>query len=111
MTTFEFFKLQVDEAITKGYGTTKVCIINHPFMSYAWVKYAADWFFGGAWDYQFKDISDISEMKEKGYLKVCEYTDWKSRKLGQTRKYALTNKGIRAFYKDKIDPDHKKGRV
>ena len=75
MTTFEFFKQQLDEAIAKGCGTTKVCAINHPMMSYEWVKYAADWFFGGAWDYQFKYISDISEMKEKGYLKVCEYTD------------------------------------
>ncbi|MBR2256803.1 MAG: hypothetical protein IJ899_05565 [Blautia sp.] len=68
------------------------------FMSRAWVKCAADWFFGGAWDYEMKDVVDLQEMKEKKLIKVVEYTDWKSRQLHQTKKIALTNKGIKAFY-------------
>ena len=99
MTTFEFFKDQLDKAVAQGCGTTKVCTINHPFMSYAWVKCAGDWFFGGAWDYQMKGVTDIQEMREQKLLKAMEYTNWKARQLGQTKKYALTNKGIREFYK------------
>ena len=102
MTTFEFFKDQLDEAVEQGCGTTKVCTINHTFMSYAWVKCAADWFFGGAWDYQMKEVTDIQEMREKKYVKVMEYTSWKARQLGQTKKYALTNLGLKAFYKTMV---------
>lgn len=98
MTTFEFFRNQLDEAIEKGCGTTRVCTIQHDFMSYAWVKCAADWFFGGAWDYQMEMVTDLEEMKEKKYIKIMEYSNWKSRQLHQTRKIALTNKGIKAFY-------------
>ena len=99
MTAFEFFKNQLDAAVAKGCGTTKVCTINYPYMSYEWVKAAADWFFGGAWDYQMREVTDIPEMRERKLVKVCEYTNWKARQLGQTRKIALTNKGIKAFYK------------
>ena len=102
MTTFEFFKNQLDEAVAEGCGTTKVCTINHPFMSYAWVKCAADWFFGGAWDYEMRDVIDLTEMKEQGFIKIMEYSNWKARQLHQTRKIALTNKGIKAFCKEKI---------
>ena len=102
MTCFEFFKEQLDKAVAEGCGTTKVCTINLPYMSRAWVKAAADWFFGGAWDYQMKDVTDIREMREQGFLKVMEYTNWKARQLGQMRKYALTNKGIREFYNTMI---------
>lgn len=99
MTAFEFFKAQYDAAVAEGCGTKKVCTINHEPGSFAWVKCAADWFFGGAWDYQMKDVTDIAEMREQKFLKVMEYSNWKARQFGQTRKYALTNKGIRAFYK------------
>ena len=98
MTTFEFFSHQLDEAIDKGCGTTKVCTIQHKFPSYAWVKAAADWFFGGAWDYQMEMVTDLEEMKEKKYIKVIEYSNWKARQLHQTKKIALTNKGIKVFY-------------
>ena len=102
MTTFEFFKSQLDDAVNKGCGTTKVCTINHPFMSYAWVKCAADWFFGGAWDYEMRDVTDLTEMKEQKLIKIIEYSNWMARQLHQTRKIALTNKGIKAFYNEKI---------
>lgn len=98
MTTFEFFKNQYDEAMADGCGVTKVCTINYKPNTYAWVKCAADWFFGGAWDYQMKEVTDIQEMKEKKYLKLMEYTNWKARQLGQTKHYSLTNAGVRAFY-------------
>ncbi len=103
MTTFEFFKDQLDKAVIQGCGTTKVCTINHPFMSCAWVKCAADWFFGGAWDYQMKEVTDNQEMREKKFLKVMEYTNWTNRNLGKTRKYALTNKGLKEFYKTMVE--------
>ena len=102
MTCFEFFKDQLDRAVAEGCGTTRVCAISHEPMSYAWVKCAADWFFGGAWDYQMKEVADVAEMKAAGFIKIMEYSNWKARQLGQTRKIALTNKGIRAFYKATI---------
>lgn len=105
MTTFEFFKDQLDKAVAQGCGTTKVCTINLKYMSYGWVKAAADWFFGGAWDYQMKEVTDIAEMREKKLLKVMEYSNWRARQLGQTRKYALTNKGIKEFYKTMVKPE------
>ena len=46
-----------------------------------------------------REVTDVAEMREQGFLKVIEYSNWKARQLGQTRKIALTNKGIRAFYK------------
>lgn len=49
-----------------------------------------------------KDVTDIAEMREQKLLKVMEYSNWKARQLGQTRKYALTNHGIKAFYKAMI---------
>ena len=30
---------------------------------------------------------------------VMEYSNWRARQLGLTRKIALTNKGLREFYK------------
>lgn len=45
-----------------------------------------------------KDVTDIAEMRSCGYLKVLEYSNWRARQLGQTRKIALTNKGIREFF-------------
>ncbi len=102
MTCFEFFKNQLDKAVAEGCGVTKVCTINLPFMSRAWVKTAADWFFGGAWDYQMKEVIDVAEMKTAGYIRIMEYTNWKARQLGQTRKIVLTKKGIQAFYNKMI---------
>ena len=98
MTCFEFFKDQFDRAVEEGCGTTKVCTINLPYMGRAWVMAASNWFFGGAWDYQMKEVTDIGEMKEKGFVKIIEYSNWKARQLGQTRKIALTNRGVREFY-------------
>ena len=46
-----------------------------------------------------KEVTDIREMREKGLLKVMEYSNWRARQLGQTQKIALTNKGIREFYR------------
>ena len=97
MTTFEFFKAQLDEAVEKGL-TNRINPEIKPG-SFKWVKVCADWFFGGAWDYQMKGVTDIAEMRAQGFLKVMEYSNWKARQLGQTRKIALTNKGLREFYK------------
>ena len=96
MTTFEFFKARLDEAVEKGL-TGRINPDIKPG-TYKWVKVCADWFFGGAWDYQMKEVTDIAKMREQKLLKVMEYSNWRARQLGQTRKYALTNKGIRAFY-------------
>ena len=100
MTTFEFFKAQLDEAVENGLTSW----INPEIKpgSFKWIKVCADWFFGGAWDYQMRDVTDIAEMREQKLLKVMEYSNWKARQLGQTRKYALTNQGIKAFYKAMI---------
>lgn len=100
MTAFEFFKAQLDEAVNMGLTQR----INPEIKagSLKWVQVCADWFFGEAWDYQMKDVTDIQKMREQKFLKVMEYTNWRARQLGQTRKYALTNKGIRAFYKAMI---------
>ena len=100
MTTFEFFKAQLDDAVAAGY-TARINPEIKPG-SFKWVKVCADWFFGGAWDYQMTDVPDIAEMREQKLLKMMEYSNWKARQLGQTRKYALTNQGIRAFYKAMI---------
>ncbi len=100
MTTFEFFKNQLDEAVEKGL-TSRINPQIKPG-SFKWVKVCADWFFGDAWDYQMKDVTNIAEMREQGFLKVMEYSNWKARQLGQTRKYALTNQGIKEFYKAMI---------
>ena len=100
MTTFEFFKTQLDEAVTLGL-TDRINPEIEPG-TYKWVEVCADWFFGGAWDYQMKDVTDITEMREQKYLKVIEYSNWKARHLGKTRKYALTNSGIKAFYEAMI---------
>ena len=97
MTTFEFFKAQLDEAVAAGY-TAHINPEIRPG-TLKWVKVCADWFFGGAWDYQMKAVTDIREMREQGLLKVMEYSNWKARQLGQTQKIALTNKGLREFYK------------
>ena len=69
MTTFEFFKAQLDEAVEKGL-TNRINPEIKPGSS-KWVQ----------------------------VLKVMEYSNWKARQLGQTRKIALTNKGLREFYK------------
>lgn len=58
--------------------------------------------FGGAWDFQMKEVTDIDSMRQQKLVKVIEYSSWKARQLGQTRKYALTNAGIREFYKTMI---------
>ena len=97
MTAFEFFKAQLDEAVEKGL-TNRINPEIKPG-SFKWVQVCADWWFGGAWDYQMKEVTDIREMREKGLLKVMEYSNWRARQLGQTRKIALTNKGIREFYR------------
>ena len=49
-----------------------------------------------------RDVIDLTEMKEQGFIKIMEYSSWKARQLHQTRKIALTNKGIKAFCKEKI---------
>lgn len=46
MTTFEFFKNQLDEAVEKGL-TNRINPEIKPG-SFKWVKVCADWFFGGA---------------------------------------------------------------
>ena len=97
MTTFEFFKAQLDEAVEKGL-TNRINPEIKPGSS-KWVQVCADWWFGGAWDYQMKEVTDIREMREQGFLKVMEYSNWRARQLGKTRKIALTNKGIREFYR------------
>ena len=100
MTAFEFFKAQLDDAVAAGYTAH----INPEIKpnTLKWVQVCADWFFGGAWDYQMKEVTDIAEMRAQGFLKVMEYSNWKARQLGQTRKIALTNKGLREFYKTMI---------
>ncbi len=100
MTAFEFFKAQLDEAIEKGL-TDRINPEIKPG-SFKWVKAAADWFFGGAWDYQMKEVTDIQEMRDKKLLRITEYTNWKARQLGQTRRIALTNAGVREFYRTMI---------
>ena len=97
MTTFEFFKAQLDDAIAAGY-TARINPEIKPG-SFKWVQVCADWWFGGAWDYQMKEVTDIREMREQGFLKVMEYSNWRARQLGQTRRIALTKKGIREFYR------------
>ncbi len=96
MTAFEFYKAQLDEAVAAGF-TARINPEIKPG-SFKWVQVCADWRFGGAWDYQMKEVTDIREMREKGFLKFMEYSNWRARQLGQTRKIALTNKGIREFY-------------
>ena len=96
MTAFEFYKAQLDEAVAAGY-TARINPEIKPG-SLKWVQVCADWWFGGAWDYQMKEVTDIRAMREQGFLKVMEYSNWRARQLGQTRKIALTNKGIREFY-------------
>lgn len=100
MTTFEFFKNQLDKAVEDGL-TAQINPEIKPG-SYKWVKVCADWFFGGAWDYQMKDVTDIAEMLDQKLLKVWEYSNWQNRMLGQTRHISLTVKGIKAFYKAMI---------
>ncbi len=100
MTTFEFFKAQLDDAVEKGL-TRRIDPEIKPG-TYKWVRVCGNWFFGGAWDYQMKEVTDIDEMREKKFLKVMEYTNWKARNLGQTRKIALTNAGLREFCKKMI---------
>ena len=106
MTTFTFFKEQLDKAIADGCGTTKICIINPEIKkdSFRWLKCASEMFFGGAYDYKMKDVTDIREMKELGYIKFLDYSNWEARMTGKTRKIALTNKGLRAFYNEMIKP-------
>ena len=96
MTTFEFFKAQLDEAVAKGY-TDQINPEIKPG-TYRWVKVCSEWFFGGAWDYQMKDVTDLKEMLDQKLLKVREYSNWQNRMLGQTRHISLTVKGVRAFY-------------
>ena len=97
MTAFEFYKAQLDEAVEKGLTQR----VNPEIKSgtLKWVQVCADWFFGGAWDYQMREVTDIAELREQKLLKVMEYSNWRARQLGQTRKIALTNKGVREFYK------------
>ncbi len=102
MTTFEFFKAQLDDAVAKGF-TEQINPEIKPG-TYKWVKVCSDWFFGGAWDFQMKEVTDIAEMREKKFLKVMEYTNWTARQLGHTKKIALTNAGVKEFYKQMIEP-------
>ncbi len=103
MTTFEYFKIQLDDAVAQGCGTTAVCKSMHEPMSYAWIKCAADWFFGGAWDYEMKEVTDLKEMKEQKFIKILESQSYRALRTGQTRKIALTNKGLKEFYKRMIE--------
>ena len=100
MTTFEFYKAQLDDAVQKGL-TERINPEIEPW-SFKWIKVCGDWFFGGAWDYQMKEVTDVPEMKAAGFVKIREYTNWMNRHLGQTKLIALTNKGIREFYNEKI---------
>lgn len=106
MTICEYFKKQYDEAIEKGAGTTKCCCINQktaPKGSWEWVKIAADYFFGGAYQQQFEKAGitreQLNEAKEKGYMKYKYYSNWQARQLGQTDVWQLTNKGLKILYK------------
>ena len=100
MTAFEFYKAQLDDAIQNGMGER----INPEIKpgTFKWVKACADWFFGGAWDYKMKEVTDVAEMKAAGFVKIVEYSNWVNRHLGQTRYIALTNKGVREFYNQMI---------
>ena len=100
MTTFEFFKAQLDDAVAKGY-TDQINPEIKPG-TYRWVKVCSEWFFGGAWEYQMKDVTDLKEMLDQKLLKVREYSNWQNRMLGQTRHTSLTVKGVKAFYKAMI---------
>ena len=100
MTAFEFFKAQLDEAVEKGL-TNRINPEIKPGSS-KWVQVCADWWFGGAWDYQMKDVTDLKEMLDQKLLKIREYSNWQHRMLGQTRHISLTVKGVRAFYKAMI---------
>lgn len=100
MTTFEYFKKQLDEAVEQGL-TARINPEIKPW-TYKWVKVCGDWFFGGAWDYQMKEVTDLREMLDKKLLKVREYSNWTNRQLGQTRHISLTNMGLREFYKSII---------
>ena len=104
MTVFDFFKRQLDDAIAEGCGTTKICIIDPSIKkdSFRWLAAAADHFWGGEWWFNMKDVTDIREMKELGYIKYIDYSNWMARQTGKTRKIALTNKGLRAFYNEMI---------
>ena len=102
MTAFEFFKAQLDEAVAAGY-TARINPEIKPG-TFKWVKVCADWWFGGTWDYQMKEVTDIREMKAAGFLKIMEYSNWKARQLGQTRKIALTNAGLWEFYRTYYKP-------
>jgi len=97
MTAFEFYKAQLDDAVAAGF-TARINPEIKP-NTLKWVQVCGDWWFGGAWDYQMKEVTDIREMREQGFLKVMEYSNWRARQLGQTRRIALTNKGIREFYR------------
>lgn len=106
MTICEFFKNQYDEAIASGCGTTRCCQIDqelNPKGSWQWVKAAADYFFGGAYQPQLEKagitIEQLRQAEEKGFLKHHYYSNWKARQLGQTDVWRLTNKGLKALYK------------
>lgn len=106
MTICEFFKNQYDEKIAKGCGVKYVCCIDQekkPKGSWEWVKTAADYFFGGAYQPQLIKagitVEQLKQAKENGFLKYRYYSNWQARQLGQTDVWQLTNKGLKALYK------------
>ena len=100
MTTFEFFKAQLEKAMANGNGK----YINSEIQpgTFKWIKACSEWFFSSAWDYQMREVTDIAEMKEKKLIRVKEYSNWMNRQLGQTRLIVLTNAGVKEFYKTMI---------
>lgn len=90
MTTFEFFKAQLDKSIAEG---------KMPYpISFPDIRIPRDASWGGAWGSEAKNISDLQEMIEKGLIKHFHLAEKQSEDTLETELYLLSSEGRILFY-------------